>query len=58
MDKDIYKPSLVCRLIGHKWWTTNKKERFDEDGVKHRDLIHTQRPFCERCGTKNPGFGV
>lgn len=54
--RGCYKPCLVCRIKGHKWWITDLKECLDTEGNKHRDRTHKPWPHCDRCGAPNPSF--
>lgn len=53
-----YKPSLLCRMVGHRFEFQESKRVKYEDGVwRWRHIMHTQH-FCRRCGVLNPSvFG-
>lgn len=50
-----YKPSLMCRILGHKWWLTSKTDT-KKDGEYWTEINHKQAPNCDRCGVANPAW--
>ncbi len=45
---------LKCLLMGHKFWIRDRKDFFDDKGIKHQKNIFYQLMYCDRCGTHNP----
>lgn len=45
------KPSLLCRLIGHRW-----ESRVSNESIRpgHIVTVISQIPNCTRCGVPNP----
>ena len=55
MSDPIYKPSLLCRLIGHKWWLrTSKEDTLIEGGDILTHSRWDEMETCVRCGIPNP----
>lgn len=49
-----YRPSLICRLVGHNFDLHSRKFIKDEDGdLRCHRTTHVQN-FCRRCGIFNP----
>lgn len=48
--------SLLCLLIGHKFFNRKETEFYDKDGRKWKDMLKTERKTCARCGEKNPAY--
>lgn len=54
MSETVYKPSLLCRLIGHKWWMERICEDLRQTGLPFRTMERVDITHCDRCGVPNP----
>ncbi len=56
-DPPLCRPSLCCRIFGHKWFTRIKIKQYrDALGDIHTDKKWTERRHCDRCGVPNPNW--
>ncbi len=46
-------PSLLCRIIGHKWMLKIRDEKTHHGFVM---IEHHQMRGCQRCGETNPNY--
>ncbi len=58
MSEPEYKPSLLCRLIGHKWFLKDNRQRpkvrsNDPNELPVIDTIYSPMSHCMRCGVPN-----